>query len=423
MKKKLLPLILLGSMLSLFSLQGCVHDALEREAETVQLQQNPLSYIRQEYVKDMDLIAGKQIEWENARTFKHNNNVILISVPVKNESEKLIEELTFRIDGGKISGHLWKFESIENFSSEDHRLGAHEIMKKMTGNVTYIAMEGSMRYQIRVVDGKIVSDISSKFSGDGDMDSCGKKCHGSIDEVVITVPNPPTNPQPPTGPPIPPFVIIPPTPNPNDPCTKAQQGSQKATDNSKTQKFSDAKQGILNNFNQNGKENGVGMGRDTPNGELKATGVQELNANSGDISNPYAYPEADIHNHPGNTPPSAGDVYSMIKYYNSHPSFNTRYIVTPNGTVYALIITNANLFESFITNVPPSQVPGFAPNFSGDMFADYVDISNRETGMAYVLDKYNSGIALTKMDANGNFKKINVKPNSNGSGYTQTPCP
>ncbi|NML68567.1 hypothetical protein HHL23_01965 [Chryseobacterium sp. RP-3-3] len=422
MKKKMLSFFVLGAMLSLFSLQGCAHETLEHEAETVQVQKNPLSYIRKEYVKDMDIISGKQIEWENARTFKHDNNVILISVPVKNESEKLIEELTFRIDGEKVSGHLWKFESVEKFSSDDHRLGAHEIMKKMTGNVTYIALEGSMRYQIQVVDGKIISDISSARSGDGDMDSCGKKCHGSIEEVVITVPNPPTNPQPPTGPPIPPIVIIPPTNNPNDPCAKAQAGSQKATDNSKTQKFNDAKQGILNNFNQNGKENGVGMGRDTPNGELKATGVQELNANSGDINNPYAYPEADIHNHPGNTPPSAGDVYSMIKYYNSHPSFNTRYIVTPNGTVYALVITNANLFESFITNVPPSQVPGFAPNFSGDMFADYVDIPNRETGMAHVLDKYNSGIALTKMDSNGNFKKINAKLNSNG-GYSQNPCP
>lgn len=422
MKKKLLPLILLGGMLSLFSLQACVHDALEAETETVQLKEDPLSYIRKDYVKDLEMLSGKQIEWENARTFKHDKSVILITVPVKNESEKLIEELTFRIDGDQVSGHLWKFESIEDFSAEDHRLGAHEIMKKMTGNVTYIALKGSMRYQIKVVDGKIISDISSARSGDGDMDSCGKKCHGSIEEVVITVPNPPTNPQPPTGPPIPPIVVIPPANNPNDPCTKAKEGSQKATDNSKTQKFSDAKQGILNNFNQNGKENGVGLGRDTPNGELQATGVQELNATQGDISNPYNYPEADIHNHPGNTPPSAGDVYSMIKYYNNHPSFKTRYVVTPNGTVYALVITNASLFESFVTNVPPHQVPGFAPNFSGDMFADYADIPNRETGMAYVLDKYNSGIALTKMDSNGNFKKVNAKPDGNG-GYSQTPCP
>lgn len=41
-----------------------------------------------------------------------------------------------------------------------------------------------------------------------------------------------------------------------------------------------------------------------------------------------------------------------------------------------------------------------------------------------MLDKYNAGIALTKMDGNGNFKKLNVSQgNSNGSNtYSQTPC-
>lgn len=44
--------------------------------------------------------------------------------------------------------------------------------------------------------------------------------------------------------------------------------------------------------------------------------------------------------------------------------------------------------------------------------------------LAYILDKYDTGIALTKME-NGEFKKINVnETTTNGTTtYTQSNCP
>lgn len=44
--------------------------------------------------------------------------------------------------------------------------------------------------------------------------------------------------------------------------------------------------------------------------------------------------------------------------------------------------------------------------------------------LSYVLDKYNTGIALTKLE-NNEFRKINIQQeNINGeTTYKQTPCP
>lgn len=46
--------------------------------------------------------------------------------------------------------------------------------------------------------------------------------------------------------------------------------------------------------------------------------------------------------------------------------------------------------------------------------------------LSFILDKYNSGVALTRMDNNGNFKKVNTKSTTNIDGsitYQNDPCP
>lgn len=425
MKKNYLLFSILITGILLFLLRSCSQEPLEESR--MENHMDPLSYIKNQYLKDKDMLIGKTIEWEKAREYKNSQqDIILFTVPIKNTGREIIEELTFRIDNHKVSGHLWKFNSSSPFDPTDYELTAHKIMEKMTGSVTYISLDGSFRYEKKIINGEFIDELGK--GGSGPMDSPGcKGCHGNIDEVIIPSPGggpviPPSNP----SVPIPPITVIPPPPSPQqEKCQKAAAGSQKATDLSKTAKFSAAKQDILNGFAQNGGENGVGFGSNTPDGSVDATGLQQLGATSGNINNPFSYPTADMHNHPQNTPPSAGDVYSMMSYYNQHNTFNTRYVILPNGTVYALIITNADAFANFLSNYPPNQIPGSAPNFSGAAYNDWDDAffyGSAETALSYVLDKYNAGIALTKMDANGNFKKLNVTNNGNNT-YTKSDCP
>lgn len=116
---------------------------------------------------------------------------------------------------------------------------------------------------------------------------------------------------------------------------------------------------------------------------------------SGTINNPFPFPKADIHNHPTNSPP-LGDIYSMMFFHTQHHSFNTRYLLLPNGTVYGLVITNAGAFDTFLQNFPPYQTPGNSPDFSGQADTDCDNAyfyGNPELAIAHVLDKHNAGIA------------------------------
>lgn len=423
MKKTYFLFSVLIAGIFLFILNSCSEEPLE--GKKMENNADPVSYIKNHYLKDKDILIGKTIEWDSLREYKNAESIIFISVPVKSKSSDVIEELTFRIDNGKVSGHLWKFNSESPFPSSSRNATAHKIMESMTGTVSYISLEGSFRYEKRIIGGEFIDELAKGGGGLMDSPAC-KKCHGNIDEVIIPSPGGGPITFPPPVPPPPVIITNPPAPDPNqDKCKKAEAGSNKATDISKNSKFPDAKQGVLNGFAQNGGENGVGFGTNTPNGPLESTGVQPLGATSGNINNPFTYPTADMHNHPQNTPPSAGDVYSMMSYQNQHNTFGTRYVVLPNGTVYALTVTNADAFASFLSNYPPNQVPGFPPNFSGAAYNDWDDAffyGNAEMALSYVLDKYNAGIALTKMDANGNFKKLNVTNNGNNT-YTKSECP
>lgn len=237
MKRNYLMAAVAGSFLMLASLQSCIHESLETEVTNVQ--DDPLLFIRSEYMKGKDMVAGKQIEWEKARKYDAEERIVLVTVPIKSSEDNIIEELTFRIDNSKVSGHLWKFKSNGAFSTSDYNLTAHEIIAKMTGKVSYIALEGSMRYEKSIVRGKFIDEVARSGSGPMSSPSC-KPCHGEIDEVVIPSPGGggpigPTNPQPPDNPtiPIPTVVIPPPNNNNNDPCSKIKGQKGKADYNQK----------------------------------------------------------------------------------------------------------------------------------------------------------------------------------------------
>ena len=210
------------------------------------------------------------------------------------------------------------------------------------------------------------------------------------------------------------------------PCEKAIAPSTTATTYSKTTTFNNAKTSI-SGMNNN-KENGVVFGN--INGTTQSTWLQTGGEHSITLTHSFADPTGDLHNHTDNTPPSPGDFYSLINARNSFSNYNTRYVTTPDGTIYALVVTDLAAMNTFLQNYPPYQSnPNMSPNFSGQMFDDWFNFifngyGNEEMALSYVLDKYNTGIALTKLE-NNEFRKINIQQeNINGeTTYKQTSCP
>lgn len=153
---------------------------------------------------------------------------------------------------------------------------------------------------------------------------------------------------------------------------------------------------------------------------------------------------ADGHSHagkPGN--PSGGDFYGLLRNLPTNPKLNYRFVYgNKNGTaeVYALIVNDRTLASSFLAKFPENEnyddqthgikeksalglefyrivehySAGRLDNSTGENYNDNV------IGMAYILDKFNAGISIAHVDANGNLKKINASveqiPISNSGG-------
>jgi hypothetical protein len=110
-------------------------------------------------------------------------------------------------------------------------------------------------------------------------------------------------------------------------------------------------------------------------------------------------------------------------------------VITPSGSVYALVIINISNANTFSANYP-SQNIGFGPDFPDQLFDEANDVKlelegdgtdsqiAEEMAMAYILDKYNAGIALLKQDGAGNFKRLRTEENTvNGNTtYTANNC-
>lgn len=437
MTKGYLTAVLAGSILFLSSVQSCMHESLETEISTVQ--QDPLSFIRSEYMRGKDMVGGKLIEWEKARKYKREENIILITVPVKNEENNLIEELTFRIDNNKVSGHLWKFKSNTPFTSEDYTLTAHEIMNKMTGTVSYIALEGSMRYEKKIVKGEAIDEVAKNGSGPMSSPAC-KKCHGEIDEVVITVPGGggPTNPFPPDNPtiPIPPIVIPPPKPTDppagNDPCSKIKGQKGKADYN---QKVNDLK-------GKTGEKKETGYSQKA-SGDYTYHNQASTNSNSNSLSLPRPdLPEnKDItgymHTHvddfsttdaEGNegtrkgikmfSPADVGYLMDMLG--------NAQAAGRPLGDVYAAMITSGGMYQIRFTGTS-GQLKTFTKEQIGTLTNSYIKAmgssNNLEASfLKFLKEKMGiEGVNLYRMAQVGKTTEVKLDPD--GKKTSQSDCP
>lgn len=158
----------------------------------------------------------------------------------------------------------------------------------------------------------------------------------------------------------------------------------------------------------------------------------------------------DGHLHPtGAGVPSGGDLFHMLNGMSSYPNFKYRFVFgKSNGNIetYAFVIHDKSLAEAFLQQFPFNE--NYDPKTHGikegtilwkEVYkikviygyqqtvrtsSEYYDY--RAVGMAHILEKFNSGISIAKVDANGNLKKINVsleKGGTMGEKVIVTKCP
>lgn len=99
--------------------------------------------------------------------------------------------------------------------------------------------------------------------------------------------------------------------------------------------------------------------------------------------------------------------------------------------MYALVITDVNKANGFNSAFPRVSNPGFSPDFPGHIVDEINEMkglygATEEMALAFIMEKYNMGVALLKQDSDGNFKRLNTVPNTNSTGvvisYTAKNC-
>ena len=122
---------------------------------------------------------------------------------------------------------------------------------------------------------------------------------------------------------------------------------------------------------------------------------------------------SDLHNHNNNLPPDAGDVYGLITICKKNPSYDTRFVLTASGNLYALLIKDRKAAIAFADSLPPQKpvLPGMQPAFPEKIVDEsrelkYSRLDSDEHILSYILKKYNTGIFLIKVNYNSEFVVI-----------------
>lgn len=227
-------------------------------------------------------------------------------------------------------------------------------------------------------------------------------------------------------------VIVLPHPNTVDPCKKAKASVTAANNVLKNPDVQTKMDAVLRGKTQAPNEWGVAIGQ-------KSNGYEVTNAvegipGEGEVSIPVSQLTTpligDGHSHAGAAGrPSGGDLYEMLKALLTHTDFKYRYVYGDYFGVpenYALIINDRNAALTFLGQFPRSENydesthmikegsplgleyykafyhadEGRSDNSSGEVY------DSGAIAMAYILEKYNSGISISKADANSTLKKL-----------------
>ncbi len=220
-----------------------------------------------------------------------------------------------------------------------------------------------------------------------------------------------------------------------DPCLDAMAKANAVTSLSQDLTYQVAQNNIIGAAGNDHLEHGVTFGRDA-NNDITTSPITTGSTSQGSINSNWPAGFADLHNHPNYQPPSPQDFYNLISVNNSHVGYNIRMVIPPDGSVYALVIINQPMANVFIGKYPSENI-GYGPDFPEAINDLFIKVKNyaasqgadnlvaEEMAMAFIMDKYNTGISLLKQDDNGNFKRLQTSTTiMNGvRSYAQNNCP
>ncbi|MBZ4190697.1 hypothetical protein [Niabella beijingensis] len=199
------------------------------------------------------------------------------------------------------------------------------------------------------------------------------------------------------------------------PCRETQPAAEQATLFSKTNSCKAALTAIAIAA-ADGREHALSFGRD-PRGTIIRSAVSNGTSNSTiapAISNRFA----DLHNHPENRPPSSGDLYHFIDQATATSGTYQKFILLPDGTVYALVLACLQDAADFNKHFPrragihdTAAGRRYQPTFPGTLTEEINQLkgwggASEEAALAFILQKYKAGIALLKKNPDGHFRRI-----------------
>lgn len=216
--------------------------------------------------------------------------------------------------------------------------------------------------------------------------------------------------------------------------------NQKATQNSQETKtnYDNFKPAGLNDFinNYKGSDIEYGLSLYFKDGAYSPGTLSEGNEYNVTIKS-SVYAVADVHNHPDNSPPSPGDAWGLANSNkDGHPNLETSFVVTPDGTIYALQIEDPDKAHTFATNNRITNPDGTYiadPNLLVELGAALNEIRTMGLyltyadeymyAMAAVLAANDSGIVISKLESNS-FKQKNATENKNNpdTPYNLSTC-
>lgn len=167
--------------------------------------------------------------------------------------------------------------------------------------------------------------------------------------------------------------------------------------------FEHALYSIMTAFAADNKEHAMSFGRDT-SGRIICAAMTNGEYMSGPVPK-ITGAFADLHNHPKNIPPDAGDLYGLIDLNKNSGMYAARFVVTANGTLYCLLVTDTAEAAAFNSNYP-RQAPAIrngSPAFPSNIVDEFREMKyghhcTDEMAMSFILEKYRAGVVLLKQN-------------------------
>jgi hypothetical protein len=122
----------------------------------------------------------------------------------------------------------------------------------------------------------------------------------------------------------------------------------------------------------------------------------------------------------------------IMGLYRSRPGWNTRIVSNRNGETYALVVVDTTAAKTFRNNNFIID-PLYGPIFSDEIFEKFKEVSgyfqqqgyhelySDERALAYILDKYNSGVIFLKKEG-ATFKRLRTSTGPQNGTYDTNDC-